>query len=213
MRCTLAPALVVLVASTVVSCAVTPSASSASIAPSSPTAAVQDGATISRLGVYVGRRDLGEDDWAPLEDQPTLGIEFSSVSESSGLGLELALMGSYDDDRVGGVDVEASTGEVSLGIRKEFGLDGSGMYHGAIHPHLGAGVAWVRAELDAAGGGASDDDGSFAGYGHAALHFDIASHFAIAIDVRALFGSDIEIFGADADTDYVQLALVLSFEL
>jgi len=155
----------------------------------------------NQIALYFGERHLDEDDWEPVDEQVTLGIEYSHESPGSAVGFEVGVMGSTDDDAIGAVDVEARTGEIYGGIHKTFGDD-------IVRPYVGGGLAMIRVEADFGPG--DDDDASFAGYVHGGLAVAASEAFHIALDLRFLLGSDVDIAGVDMDADYGQLALVLA---
>ena len=175
-------------------------ASCAAVAPAGPGPAAPPPYE-NRFALYLGQRSLDEDDWEPVEDQLTLGFDYSHEAAGSAIGFEVGLFASGDDEEVAGADVEGPTLELSAGIRKTF-AEGS-----RIRPYLGAGVAVINAEAEVGG---SDDDTSLAGYAHGGLGYQISDTFVIGVDLRVLFGSDLEIAGVDTDADYGQLALVLA---
>ena len=173
-----------------------------------PSAPVPQGATVSRanrIALYVGRRELDEDDHEPVDEQTALGIEYSRERIGSTIGWEIGLMGSADEDEIGGTDVQGAIIETYAGLRKSFG-------DGNVRPYIGAGLAYVAAEIDVSGVGDDDDhDDSIAGYAHGGVTIDLTPVLYLGADFRALLGSDLEIDGANADADYLQLAIVLGF--
>jgi len=177
-------------------------AACASVQTSGPTP-VPDSTTSreNRIGIYLGQRQLDDDEWSPLDEQPMFGLEYSREGEGDAVGFEVGIMGSADDDTVLGTDVEVSTGELYGGIRKTFGED-------VLRPYVGAGISFVNLEVDASGLG-DDDDTSPAFYAHGGLAIAASDAFMIGLDLRFLLGSDLEIAGVDTDADYVQLALML----
>jgi hypothetical protein len=152
----------------------------------------------NRFSIYLGGRSLDEDDYSPVEDQGMIGFEFVHEPPTSAIGFEVGIAGSGDEDGA----VEASTGELYAGFRKTFGDQ-------AVHPYIGGGLAYIASEVEV--GGADDDDASAAAYVHGGVQFDITDAFFVGVDLRVLFGSDLEIGGVDTDADYGQLALVLGF--
>ena len=159
----------------------------------------------NRISLYLGQRNLDEDDWAPVDEQATFGLEFSQERLGSAIGWEVGLMGSADDDDVAGLDVEVTTGELYGGVRKTFG-------DGVVHPYVGGGLALINLKADVSGVG-DDDDGSAAGYAHGGVAFAVSESFFLGLDLRLLFGSDVTIAGFDSDADYGQLALLLGWSL
>jgi hypothetical protein len=157
----------------------------------------------NRIALYLGQRSLDKGDWEPVEDQPTIGLEFVHETADFPVGFEVGLMGSSDDDNVGGVDLTGSTGELYGGVRKTFGSD-------VVRPYVGAGLSYIDAKIEASGFG-DEDDSSIAGYIHGGVDFDITESFFLGVDLRFLFGSDLNIAGFDTDADYTQLALRLGW--
>lgn len=156
----------------------------------------------NRISIYLGGRELDEDDYDPVESQFTFGIEFVHERPENVVGFEIGLMGSEDDGHLGPFDVEGRTGEIYAGIHKSFGTD-------VVRPYVGVGLAYINSEVEVEN--VDDDDGSAAGYAHAGINFDVSPAFAIGFDFRILFASDMEIAGVDTDADYGQLALILGF--
>jgi hypothetical protein len=160
----------------------------------------------SRGSFLVGTRSLDEDLWAPVEDQVTLGGEYSAVNKESGVGYEFGVSVSGDSAEVGAFDVTGTLLEASGGVRAEFGS-------GELRPYIGAGVALVNAEIEAegAGGTATEDDTSVAGYAHAGFNVPFGERFFMGLDARMLFGSDIDFGGVNGDVDYFQLGVVFGW--
>lgn len=47
----------------------------------------------NRIAIYLGQRSLDENDYEPVEDQATFGLEFSQEHRNSVVGWEIGLMG------------------------------------------------------------------------------------------------------------------------
>lgn len=169
--------------------------------PSSPPIQDTSGFRDNRISIYLGQRQLDEDEWSPVDEQPMFGLEYSRETLDSAVGFEVGIMGSSDDDDVGGVDFEVNTGEIYGGVRKTFGED-------VLRPYVGAGISFINLEADVSGFG-EDDDGSPAFYAHGGLAIAASEAFMIGLDLRFLIGSDLEVAGIDTDADYVQLALMI----
>jgi len=177
-----------------------------SVAQAAPAPANQSTVVASRdnrITLYLGQRNLDEDDYTPVDEQSVFGVEYVREAPGSVIGWEIGLMGSYDEDRVGGFDVEGSTGELYGGVHKTF-------LTGVVRPYLGAGISFINSEVEVVGLGKDDDD-SVAGYAHLGVLFQVSALFSLGLDARALFGSDMQIAGVSTDADYGQLALILGF--
>jgi opacity protein-like surface antigen len=158
--------------------------------------------TEGQITAYLGQRSLDDDDWHPVDDQLTVGVEYAQERMSNPIGWEVGLMASKDEGHVAGSDVEGHTAEVYGGIHKTFGSD-------TLRPYVGAGLAVIRASVE--GPGPDDDDASAAAYAHGGISFALSDEMRLGLDLRFLLGSDIELNGFDTDADYVQLAVGLAF--
>lgn len=181
-------------------------ATGCSALPSSSSSARLDEWRENHVTVYVGGRALDEGDYDPVDKQGVLAVEYAHERRDDPIGFEVGVAGSDDEDESGGLKVEGTTSEIYGGIRKTFG-------DGEVHPYLGGGVALIRSEVEVRSGGshASDDDASGALYVHGGVGFDVTPTFLLGLDLRFLFGSDLELGGVDTDADYGQLAIFASF--
>lgn len=154
----------------------------------------------NRVAIYLGQRGLDKDDYEPVEDQATFGIEFVHEAVGGDVGFEFGLMGSSDESSAAGFDIEGTTGELYGGLRKTFG-------ESVVRPYIGGGLSFIASEFEIVGVN-KDDDASAALYAHGGVSIDVSESFFVGLDLRVLFGSDMEIFGVSTDADYTQLALV-----
>lgn len=155
----------------------------------------------NRASFYFGGRKLDHGDWSPVDDQTAFGADFSRVTGA--IGWEVGVQGSRESDDVSGAKLRGTTREIHGGLRVEAGDN-------VIRPYAGAGLAYINAKIDP-DVGASDDDGSLAGYLHGGVTCDLGTAFYVGLDARVLFGSDLTINGASTDADYGQLAIVVGF--
>lgn len=151
-----------------------------------------------RVTAYLGQRNLEEDDWPDVDEQPTIGVEYANERAGSPIGFEVGLMASGDEDD----DVEASTGELYGGIRKTFG-------HDVVRPYIGGGLSFITAAVD--NDVDDDDDSSVGAYVHGGVGFQVSDLITLGLDLRFLFGSDVEIFDVDREIGYGQFSLFIGF--
>jgi opacity protein-like surface antigen len=162
----------------------------------------------ARFDVFAGVRSLDHHDWAPVEDQGTIGVQFAYEPPDAPAGVELGLFASgdeEDDARLPGggtVDVKGETSEFSIGLRKTFVPD-----EGTVHPYLGGGLTYIRAKVEL--GGLDDEDGSAGFYFHAGVGFDLGPSFQVGFDMRFVAATDVDLFGTDGSADYGQLAVFI----
>ena|SRR5436190_13291614 len=160
-------------------------------------------ARASRISLYLGQRNLDEEDHDPVDKQAMFGIEYARERAGDAIGFEIGIMGSGDKDEVAGTDVEGSTGEIYAGVKKTFGQD-------VVRPYIGGGLSYITAVADISGFD-TDHDSSFAAYLHGGVGFHVSDPVVLGIDARFLFGSDVTLFGFETDADYGQLALFIGF--
>ncbi|MEZ6014871.1 MAG: outer membrane beta-barrel protein [Planctomycetota bacterium] len=162
-----------------------------------------------RFSVLLGQRSLDEDDYAPLEDQALLGLEFSDGGTPDSIGFEVGFAGSSSSEDVfipgfGTTDSQTTVGEIYAGVRKEF--PGSG-----VRPFVGAGASMSTAELEV--GNNTVDDTVIGLYVHGGLILPFSDTFAVILDARARFGDDYEFNNVEANGDFIALAIGLGFKL
>src|SRR5262245_27319290 len=118
----------------------------------------------NRISLYLGQRNLDEDDWSPVDEQATIGIEYSRETAGSPIGFEVGFMASGDDDEEAGHDFEGATAELYGGVRKTFGQD-------VVRPYIGGGLSFITAAADIEGPiiDDDDDDSSIAAYVHGGI--------------------------------------------
>jgi len=152
-----------------------------------------------QVALVLGGRKLSDD--FPDDGQSVLGLEFATGTGKP-IGVELGVQGGATDE-----GDNASDGTVVLeaygGVRKTFGT-------GSVRPVLGVGLAAIHAGVRTDLGASDDHDSSLAGYAHVGVGFMLSESISLGLDARGLFGSDLEILGADFDADYEQLTLVLA---
>jgi len=162
--------------------------------------ASEPGGGQKHISVLLGERWLDDDDWSPVDDQTVIGIGFDMPLSSMPVQFEANLFRSKDESG----SVEGITRELSAGVRKTFDVG-----QPELHPYVGGGLSLIKAEVDFPGG--DDDDSSAALYIHGGAGWDLAPQWQIGVDLRFLFGSDIDLEGSSGDADYTQLALFVAY--
>lgn len=98
------------------------------------------------VGAFVGNKWLSSTDWAPVENQPELGVLLDFAEERAPVRLSIDVLssrarGDAIDPLLGPVTVRGRTIEYALGVRKVWGRR-------LFRPHLGAGGSLVVASRD-----------------------------------------------------------------
>lgn len=142
------------------------------------------------------------DDYAPLDDQLTLGWSMHPNHEESGIGYEVGaqLGGAYDE--VAGVDVTAASFELYGGPRYELVLD-------SVRPWIAGGLSLLGTSVEGEQGFVvvRDDDTTLGLYLGGGVDFDLSEQLFLGLGARRTFSHDQELFGIEADGEFTQFFL------
>ena len=138
------------------------------------------------VNVFVGQKWLNKSDWEPIEKQPELGIFFAFGETRAPIHFAIDVLHSTDEETtdvtgIGAVDVEGTTTEYSLGVRKVF------RRHAITRPHLGGGATVASGELrlESSGLGRIEaDDTAFGLWIDGGITWRLAKHLNLGIEVR-----------------------------
>ena len=173
-----------------------------------------------QMHIIVGVRQLDDDDWDPVDQQFTLGIDSvhivkgrEGVRIGAEYGIALAHSGEEEVPGVPGVDVSAFSIEGHFGVRLMPPGDAKD-----VTPYIGLGLAvqHMLLEFDGPGGNLEFTDTAVAPYIHIGVDVPTGDgSLTWGADIRFLMGSDFEASdqGAtlDGDADYVQFALTMGW--
>ena len=165
------------------------------------------------VNFYFGGRSMtNQQFWEPHDDVLALGAEVELHKQDSLFGLEFGVQGfAREEEDVSFNEFRrerSSVIEGYFGPRMTFDLDG-------VRPYIGGGASFLsaRQEREAISLSFQRDldevDSSVAAYAHVGVQVDVAPHVHIGFDVRGVFGSQIELFGANGDADYIQGSLIM----
>jgi len=136
------------------------------------------------LNVFAGQKWFQQRDWAPVAEQPQLGLMFSFGEERAPVHFSIDVLFSKDkadfvDPVLGPGRKEGSSLEYAIGVRKTW-------RNWATCPHLGGGADIVTARLDTMTSAGSDkrEDRGYGAWIEAGLSWRIAGHFNLGIDAR-----------------------------
>ena len=135
------------------------------------------------LNLFAGQKWLNTADWAPLDEQPEIGLMLAFGEERAAVHFALDLF--YSRDEVSGGSqvfdalLKASSTEFGLGIRKVW------MGH-ATHPHLGVGADFVEAKEDrnGASGPISYADRGYGVWIDGGVTWRLAGHLNLGLEAR-----------------------------
>jgi len=162
------------------------------------------------MRIQIGGRSLDESDWSPVEDQVSFAFEFVREPAEAPIGFEIGTQFGLGGKEVhvsgsGDVDVASIVSELYGGVHKTFFRDA------LIEPYVGGGLTLLYASFatDFGNSTTSDSDTTAGLYLRGGLQTHVAANLIIGIDLRAVFGTDINLFGTSGDADYGQAAVFL----
>ncbi len=166
---------------------------------------------IRQISFIAAFRDFTDGDlWDRVDAETTLGLEYAHEIEN-GLGFEVGAMGSLGTNSgdTGNLDVTGASAELYGGARYFFKRDDS------WRPYVGGGLSAMIAGVDNDLGGevADDQDFTLGLYLHGGVQYDLNNAMFLALDLRTLLGTDLELETISGDADYVQLGLAFGFRL
>jgi len=173
--------------------------------PSTATARVKGHANI-----FLGLKMLDKGDWEPLEDQPEAGVELTWGDSLWPILIATDILRSSDDGTVdafpiGKIDIEGSTIELDVGMRKIWEKEN-------VRPFLGGGIAVARAKIgfDALGLSFSEDGDGVGAWIGGGVFWRVGSRVNLGISGR--FSSvDVTIDGEDFKAGGSHLGLLLGW--
>jgi hypothetical protein len=159
--------------------------------------------TTGNVNFVLGLKMLDEDDWAPVEDQGELGALISWGKEGWPVHIAIDILGTSatEENLFFLADVEGSTFELDVGVRKVWGKN-------IVRPFLGGGIALITAEFEAFG--ISDDDNAVGGWIDGGVFWRLGERFNIGFEVR-VSRAEVTIFGVDAEAGGEHFGLILGF--
>lgn len=109
----------------------------------------------ANVQLFVGQKDLDDDDWKGIDPQLEIGVMTTSGPESWPVSIAADLMYSQGSGKRSGVKVTGNTTEINLGVRKIFDS-------GDLRPYVGGGLAYILAEAKGSVGGFSASESTAA---------------------------------------------------
>lgn len=134
------------------------------------------------VNLSLGMKFLDEDDWSPLEEQAEGGLSFDIGKTAWPVHILVESLYSKDDDVeiISGIDYEATTTELILGVKKIW------MPSRSIRPFIGGGLCLASAEMEASQGyqKISDDDSGVGFSISGGVYWTLGQHFNLGVDLR-----------------------------
>ncbi len=158
------------------------------------------------VNIFLGAKALDADFWEPVEEQAQFAIIVDWKKKDWPVSIAIDLLASVDnqyyfDTMLGEfLDVEGSTSELNIGIRKIWDD------HSTARPYIGGGIAFIHAEgiIKTNSIRISDDNSATGFWLNFGVYWTLAESFNIGFDMRyseakaELFGSSGNIGGGHA---------------
>ena len=157
------------------------------------------------VNFFLGQKYLKESDWEPVEDQPEFGAEISFGGESWPVLIAVDVFGSTNEETISGIDIEGSTAEIGVGVRRIW-------EPGRTRPYIGGGLALVVAEFEGRFSGVtlSEDDTGIGAWVGGGVFWRLGSRFNLGIAAR-YSKAEVTIFGVDAEAGGTHVGILLGW--
>ena len=137
------------------------------------------------VNLFAGGKMLKEEDWAPVDRQPEIGVHFAFGEIRSPIHFALDMFASRDDATApsplgGTARTEADLREYSLGVRKVFRRGKM------FHPHIGGGGQLTKASVDVTGSGGPThlNDTAFGWWVDTGATWRLVRHLNLGFEIR-----------------------------
>ena len=158
------------------------------------------------VNFFLGQKTLEENDWAPADEQAEFGVLVDFKQSHWPVSIAIDLLGSIDKVTVSGVDIEGSTSEFDIGVRKIWEVANS-----SIRPYIGGGLAFINAEIKATGfNTVSQDDNGTGIWLNGGVYWTLGQHFNLGLDLR-YSQADVTVFGVDVDAGGTHAGIILGY--
>jgi hypothetical protein len=138
---------------------------------------------LGNFNLFVGQAWLRKGDWAPVDQQPEIGLMLAFGEERAPVHFVIDALVSKsevsDADPLGSGRVKASSREFAIGVRKVWDQS-------VTRPHLGAGadIINVSEELDGPFGPVKNEDRAYGAWVDLGVSWRLASHLNLGIEAR-----------------------------
>lgn len=157
----------------------------------------------NNVNVFLGQKNLDEGDWDVFDtdildvgEQDEFGIltDWGVGDWPVALAVDLLISSKDKNDSNFDIDIDGSTWEIDLGVRKYWGTDGM------FRPYVGGGLGLISAKVEAQSGGETfdDDDSAIGWFVNGGLSWRLAERFNLGVDVR-YSDSSVEVSRIDFD--------------
>jgi len=168
--------------------------------------AVNAYAWTGNVNAFLGQKTLDEDDWGSLDKQAEFGVLVDFKQPDWPVSVAVDFLASTDKETEAGIEVEGTTSELNVGVRKIWEDTGS-----TIRPYIGGGLAVINAELKTNGFPYISDDDSGAGiWLNAGVYWILGQNFNLGLDLR-YSQADVTLYGTEGKAGGNHVGLLLGY--
>ena len=157
------------------------------------------------VNFFLGQKTLDEDDWTPLDKQAEFGVLVDFKQQSWPVSIAIDFLGSIDVETESGIDLEGSTTEFDVGVRKIWEVAGS-----SLRPYIGGGLAFINAEFKATNFPVSDSDSGTGIWLNGGVYWTLGQHFNLGLDLR-YSQADVTLFGEEGEAGGTHAGIILGY--
>ncbi len=168
--------------------------------------AFDDYAWTGNVNIFLGAKAMDQDDWEPAHEHGQVGLLVDFRRQFWPVNIAVDLLFSNGEGTVGGLDVEATTAELNVGVRKIWD------HLSMIRPYVGGGLAMIYAEgtVSLAALSESVDDSSLGFWLNGGVYWALGETFNIGIDLR-YSAADVTLMGEDVKAGGGHAGLILGW--
>jgi opacity protein-like surface antigen len=158
------------------------------------------------LNLLLGQKSM-DGDWDPVDDQGEIGVLFDYRERNWPISLAVEILGSSDDKSYSNGDVEGSTTEICIGVKKIWDIRNF-----PLKPFVGGGVAYINAEIDDnyPAVSYSDDDSAIGFWLEGGFYATLSQHFNLGLILR-ISRAEVTLFGDDMEAGGDHIGLILGY--
>lgn len=162
--------------------------------------------TMEDVNVFLGLKNLDEDDWAPVDEHREFGIEIDFKQHNSPVNITIGYLRSSDDDTITGINIEGKTSELYIGVRKICEA------FPQMRSFIGGGLSIISAEMKGAALGikVSDDDSSLGFWLGGGVYFTSVANFNIGANIR-YSQAEVNLFGIDGKAGGLHYGVIVRY--
>jgi Outer membrane protein beta-barrel domain len=160
------------------------------------------------INVFLGQKNLDDNDWSPVEDQGEFGLMFDFKEKDWPVSIAIDLLASYSEKDKLGKEVTGTTSELDIGVRKIFIPENSNM-----RPYIGGGLAFVSAQYETDLGSylkSTDDDTGLGVWINVGIYWVLAERINLGMDLRYT-KAELSLYGEDVEAGGTHFGLLLGY--